>query len=159
MENKVKYIVEYAKVNNDNAVVFSEDYKYPFYDEDEAIEFAKNESIDIHNISNGLTHIMVHRVEYDEELEINEDSEQIAEFEVHEYIKASAYDVEYDVNELVKWIVFEYDVPDNFYGDCWNDDIKDLMREMRLTRNKRNYDEYLGKIEEILNKYAESYNE
>lgn len=157
MKNKIKYQLELAIITKDNEVEYGLSLKEFIDDKDEAIEMAKKESINNHNILMGFTHILVHEIEINQDEDEIISCEEIEEFEVHEYIKASSYVVEYDVSNIAKSVAWRYDVPNDYYGDCWCSEISDLMVKMRVTRDKREYDLYLEEIEEILTEYAKSY--
>lgn len=157
MKNKIKYQLEFVIITEDNEVKYFSCSKEFINDKDEAIEMAKKEAIDNHNILNGWTHILVQEIELNEDEDEILSCEEVEEFEVHEYINASSYDLEYVVNNIAKSVAWEYDVPNDYYGDCWCSEISDLMLKMRVTRDKREYDLYLEEIEEILTEYAKSY--
>ena len=67
------------------------------------------------------------------------------------------FEIEMAVNDLADQVAYDYDVPKNFYGDCYPDDVMRL--ENRMEMNKENIDEYMNEVREIFESCAKSYKE
>lgn len=72
------------------------------------------------------------------------------------YYKKS-YEVEYDVNMISEKIARDYDLPNDFYGDCYPDEVCDYMLKMNLSDNVDDYTYYLDMIKRILETCADYY--
>lgn len=77
-------------------------------------------------------------------------------------MKKSRIDVEYDVNRIEEDIREKYDLPYNWYGDCYGSLIEDrfghnIMTDMELATTEEEYQEYLNEIEENFEKAASSW--
>ncbi len=74
----------------------------------------------------------------------------------------SRIDVEYDVNDIEREIRDEYDLEDNWYGDCYGTLIEslfggNLMTCAEFAKNEEEYQEYMNEIEENFKKAAVNY--
>lgn len=72
-------------------------------------------------------------------------------------VSMTRFEIEMAVNDLADQVAYDYDVPKNFYGDCYPDDVMRL--ENRMEMNKENIDEYMNEVREIFESYAKSYKE
>ena len=67
------------------------------------------------------------------------------------------HQVEYDVHQIVEECVKEYDVPSDFLGDSYPEEIMDLMKKMRVSKNTEEYAIWLDEIRELICYYAKTY--
>lgn len=67
------------------------------------------------------------------------------------------HQVEYDVNQIVEECVKEYDVPSDFLGDSYPEDIENIMTKMRVSKNTEEYAIWLDEIRESICYYAKTY--
>ena len=72
-------------------------------------------------------------------------------------MKKTRYEIEMYVDQIAKDVASAYDIPDDFYGDCYPDDVMRL--ENRMEMNKENIDEYMNEVREIFESCAKSYKE
>lgn len=68
-------------------------------------------------------------------------------------MKKNRYDVEYDVNMIVENLIDEYDVENNFYGDCYPQEVLRLENKMEKCTNIEDYQELLNEVKEIFESY------
>lgn len=92
----------------------------------------------------------------DEEGQVWDAWETVKEYVDFGYSHPSRYNVEYDVNQIVEEVKDEFEVDDYYYGDCYSDEIKDLMHDMEFAKYKADYDQHLAEIREILESYAKT---
>lgn len=71
--------------------------------------------------------------------------------------KLTRYDIESRISEIAHDIAEEYDIPADYYGDCYNDEIFQI--EDRLESEKSPYErsQLMKKAESIFRSYAESF--
>lgn len=68
-------------------------------------------------------------------------------------MKRNRYDIEYDVNMIVENLTDEHDVENNFYGDCYPQEVLQLENKMEKCKNEEEYQELLNEVKEIFESY------
>ena len=68
-------------------------------------------------------------------------------------MKKNRYDVEYDVNMVVEDLREEYDLENDFYGDCYPQEVFQLENKMEKCTNIEDYQELLNEVKEIFESY------
>lgn len=67
------------------------------------------------------------------------------------------YEIESEVSEIEKQVADDYKVPEDYYGDCYSDEIFHLENRAELSRSEEKYEECMSEIKEIFESYARSY--
>lgn len=67
------------------------------------------------------------------------------------------YEIESEVSEIEKQVADDYEVPEDYYGDCHCDEILHLENRAELCRSEEEYEECMSEIKEIFEYYARSY--
>lgn len=99
--------------------------------------------------------------EYNDMIESFEDYEYVY---TDKYIKHDVYKFERDIDEVADEIceVWGFDENENYYGDCWSDEVCDIKTsiEAKSLRNElkaEEYRDYLADIRKVFDSYARSY--
>lgn len=69
----------------------------------------------------------------------------------------TAYEIEYDMNQIFEKVVREYDLNNEYYGDHYPDEIRDIQKKAQMDMSEKEYDRLLWEAEEIARRCAESY--
>lgn len=75
---------------------------------------------------------------------------------MRKYVK-TGYEVSKDLEDIIYHLTYGKDIPDDFYGDCYPNEVMSLMSHMEYCTNQREYDDYLEEAKEIFERYLESY--
>ena len=70
---------------------------------------------------------------------------------------SKVHQIEYDLNNIVNTLVDEYDIPSDFYGDHWPEEIETLVTYMSVSKNEEDYQLHLNEAEELLTYWAKDY--
>ena len=68
-------------------------------------------------------------------------------------MKKIRYDEEYDVNMDGEDLREEYDLENDFYGDCYPQEVFQLENKMERCRDEEDYQELLDEVKEIFESY------
>ena len=68
-------------------------------------------------------------------------------------MRRNRYNIEYDVNMIIENLIDEYDVENNFYGDCYPQEVFHLENKMEQCRDEEDYQELLDEVKEIFESY------
>lgn len=70
---------------------------------------------------------------------------------------SKGHQVEYDIHSIIEDCLRKYDVPSDFLGDCYPEEIEDIMTKMRVSKNTEEYAIWLDEIRELICYYAKTY--
>ena len=70
---------------------------------------------------------------------------------------SKGHQVEYDINLIIEDCVRKYDVPSDFLGDSYPEEINDIMVKMRVSKSVEEYAIWLDEIRELICYYAKTY--
>lgn len=69
------------------------------------------------------------------------------------------HEVERAIKNIDLEVMDNFNVPSNYYGECYNDEIESIKKEMlRLDEESPKYQDSLNEIKKILESYAVSFN-
>lgn len=69
------------------------------------------------------------------------------------------HEVERAIKDLDLEVMNSFNVPSNYYGECYNDEIETIKKRMlKLDTDCEAYQESLDEIKKILESYAVSFN-
>lgn len=99
--------------------------------------------------------------EYNDMIESFEDYEYVY---TDKYIKHDVYKLERDIDEVANEVgeVWGFDENENYYGDCWSDEVCDIKtsieaKSLRHELKAEEYRDYLADIRKVFDSYARSY--
>ena len=61
------------------------------------------------------------------------------------------------IDEVVCVVSGRYDIPSDFYGDCWNDEVFSLKYKLTQVDSEKELKEIRKELEEIFISYAKAY--
>lgn len=64
------------------------------------------------------------------------------------------HQVEYDIHSIIEDCLRKYDVPSDFLGDCYPEEIEDIMTKMRVSKRENEYVEHLEEARNTIEFYA-----
>lgn len=67
------------------------------------------------------------------------------------------YEIEKLTNEIAHSVADDYNLENDFYGDCFPEEVMNLEDAIQRSRNEDEISQYFGEIEEIFIYYAEDY--
>lgn len=71
-------------------------------------------------------------------------------------MKKTRFEIEMYVDQIAKDVASAYNIPDDFYGDCYCDEIFHLENHMEL---RGDIEESLEEVKSIFEAYASAYKE
>lgn len=90
---------------------------------------------------------------------LNPEKENVKDTISRKRSSKTRFDIEMDVNQIADEVSSDYDVPKDFYGDCYCDEIMHLENKMEMMKYEEEIEECMDEVREILISYAESYKE
>ena len=66
------------------------------------------------------------------------------------------YEIEQITNEIARSVADEYDLENDFYGDCFPDEVMSLENAIQRSHDEDEISQYIDEIKEIFIQYAES---
>lgn len=67
------------------------------------------------------------------------------------------YEIEKLTNEIARNVANEYNLENDFYGDCFPEEVMNLEDAIQRSHNQDEILQYFEEIEEIFKYYAEDY--
>lgn len=65
------------------------------------------------------------------------------------------YEAEMIVRDVVDELIDEYDLEDNFYGDCYPQEVLELENRLERTNNQEEIDEIIKEVIDIFKSYID----
>lgn len=72
-------------------------------------------------------------------------------------MKKTAYEIEYDINQIFDKIRREYDIENDYYGDCYPDEIHAIQIKAQMNISEDDYNDLMEEAEEIARSCAKSF--
>ncbi len=71
--------------------------------------------------------------------------------------KLTDYEATSMIDEIVCVVAGRYDIPSNFYGDCWNNEVFDLKYKLTQVSDEKELKDIRKQLEAIFISYAEAW--
>ena len=71
--------------------------------------------------------------------------------------KLTDYEATSMIDEIVCVVAGRYDIPSDFYGDCWNDEVFDLKYKLIKESDEKELKDIRKQLEAIFISYAEAW--
>lgn len=65
------------------------------------------------------------------------------------------YEAEMMVRDVVDELIDEYDLEDDFYGDCYPQEVLELENRLEITNDQEEIDEIIKEVRDILKSYID----
>lgn len=69
------------------------------------------------------------------------------------------YEIEKLTNEIARNVANEYDLENDFYGDCFPEEVMNLENAIQRSHDQDEISQYFDEIKEVFIQYAESQEE